>query len=154
MVCRVVVLPAPLAPIRAITSPSFTSKEIPFDGLDHAIIYFQVFYFKHCHMSLPPYSPRYALTNLRIIQHIAGLALCTAPDRSSEPSASHRYRIPASYHARSEGSSYENCLAQNGWSPSVPAVSFGFIPAAGSSRSRSFGSVASALAISSFLCLP
>ncbi len=33
-------------------------------------------------------------------------------------------------------------------------VSFGFIPAAGSSRRRSFGSVASALAISSFRCSP
>ena len=28
-VCRIVVLPAPLAPISAMTSPSFTSKEIP-----------------------------------------------------------------------------------------------------------------------------
>src|SRR5699024_9713523 len=29
-VCRVVVFPAPLAPIRAMTSPWFTSKDIPF----------------------------------------------------------------------------------------------------------------------------
>ena len=29
-VCSVVVFPAPLAPIRAMTSPWFTSKEIPF----------------------------------------------------------------------------------------------------------------------------
>ena len=33
-------------------------------------------------------------------------------------------------------------------------VSFGFMPAAGSSRSRSFGSVARARAISSLRCLP
>src|SRR5699024_4578354 len=39
--------------------------------------------------------------------------------RSSAPSVSHRYRLPVSYHARSEGSSYGTSLSQTGSSPSA-----------------------------------
>ena len=46
-----------------------------------------------------------------------------------------------------------NYPEQSGWFPSAP-LSRLFIPAAGSSKSKSFGFVAKALAISSFRCLP
>ena len=49
MVCSVVVLPAPFAPMSATTSPSFTSKETSRERMNQAVVNVDVLDFEHCH---------------------------------------------------------------------------------------------------------
>lgn len=58
--------------------PLIYFKGNPLDGLDDAIVYFQIADFKHCHsFSHPPLLfAQIRLDDFRIVQHLAGGSLC------------------------------------------------------------------------------
>ena len=155
MVWRVVVFPAPFAPISATDFSLVYLEGNSLDCLDHSVDIPAGLLLQALPLSVSSLLTQICRDNLRVMQYIG--RFCPVPVPAPKFSTVSSSQIP--------DTSFISCSisrighieihpARNRMVSISSSVSLGFMPAAGSSRSRSFGSVASARAISSFRCLP